>query len=809
MSKETVRYCWGCERVHTAVFITFPSDEATSATWVQKWNETFSSNRKRADNIRICDRWYVVGSGETKKGQKRTKIPTFKQGMDGKAMDKEIGAERDVRKKELDERRRANEHLLQQQRIDRAKAESEYHKQQHEAAQRKLQILSPAPAPVRPASIARTPSMDRPLMPAPVVLEANNRLAHYFYVDNLEVVNNITEAIRVESNYKGKKIELDRMILLTLWRLTEAKQFTELSDGEDLDRTNISRNIHKILPSLAKHVYEEYTPRVIFPTTRPSNSGSSTNTNDNARQLELDMDIDAEDIPNPIKMPPICAYYMRGTNYFLDDSTYVYLADVPHNFDTNRLLWDSHKECHTIRFYNVCHPTGHHICFFGPNDAQAEDYIVSKFYDESPYFRSVVDNLKCKISDRGFNRVIEARDWNRNVGLTVHCAADASDSPWRVDQREQNQLYSAMRAPVEQRHAPLRQFDLLNEFPIEEIKYVREWYQLAVGLTNMKVTRSFCNMNEVDEMAILRTLRGESVQLVMSLPLAPPPLIDWYVPALFIWNWPLSYLAPEAAPATLEDISNNRIPPPTPQVSIHTLIQEAIGNAIISEAALSRLTLEPLKEICRRANLGQSGRKNEIVQRIWQASLTPPRPTLRMPSWTAPRIPPPSIYLRSQLHHTPKSQFRQLTANHAHILPNFTYDNLVYLLRTPTTSVHLPMYSKSLIRAEDHANDFSVDLKQLSYFNKVIVYNSVHSSMKKTSQSVYLFYTLPQFAPVTLDYWNSNNLTRYCTCLNGLSGNCSHIAVTLRHVAILQGMIQPHRKYYAAIVEDTINIRGD
>lgn len=197
------------------------------------------------------------------------------------------------------------------------------------------------------------------------------------------------------------------------------------------------------------------------------------------------------------------------------------------------------------------------------------------------------------------------------------------------------------------------------------------------------------------------------------------------------------------------------------------------------------------------------------MNRIHLAYLTPVRPSLRMPWWGAPRIPPPSIYIRSMLHHSPKANYLELSAEIAKLLPNFTYEQLVYLLRTPTTSGKLPLYSKSLIRAENHANDFKVDLKYLSYYNKVVVFNSVHSSMKKTSQSVYLMYSLPQIVPLPLEYWNCNNLTRYCTCLNGLSGNCSHIAVTLRHVAILQGVILPHRKYYAAIIEETINLRAD
>jgi len=69
------------------------------------------------------------------------------------------------------------------------------------------------------------------------------------------------------------------------WRLTEAKQYTELADSEWLDRTNISRQIHKILPALSKHVYEEYTARLqqrVWATAAP---------------VTLDMDIEAEDIP--------------------------------------------------------------------------------------------------------------------------------------------------------------------------------------------------------------------------------------------------------------------------------------------------------------------------------------------------------------------------------------------------------------------------------------------------------------------------------------------------------------------------------
>lgn len=395
MSKDCNRYCWGCEREHRGFYTAFPIDEKKSGEWVDKWNETFATERKRVENIRICTRWYLPASVVTKRGQKRTTIPTFIQGMDGKSMDLIVGSERDIRKKEVEERRKTNEQNNLLNKIQQAQQDKEYYEKQLEATQNKLKLLSPQSSQVQQQPIF-SPSMLQPLLPSPLELETNNRLAHYFYVDNLEVINKMMQAIKKQSGYKGKKIALDRLILLTLWRLTEAKEFTELADCEKLDRTNISRQMHKILPSLSKYVYNEYTARVEFPA------------NENQNKFEQ------------MKLPPICSYYMRGTNYFLDDSTYVYLEDVPQNFDSNRALFDSHKETHTIRFYNVCHPTGHHICFFGPNDAQSEDYIVRKFYEEDEYFRSIVDNLKCKISDRGFNRVIESRDWSRRVGLTVH-----------------------------------------------------------------------------------------------------------------------------------------------------------------------------------------------------------------------------------------------------------------------------------------------------------------------------------------------------------------------------------------------------
>ena len=75
-------------------------------------------------------------------------------------------------------------------------------------------------------------------------LEANNRLAHYFYVESLDVVRRIADAIRVESKYEGKKIDLERLILLTFWRLTEAKQYTEFDvnlANKHLDMAGITK----------------------------------------------------------------------------------------------------------------------------------------------------------------------------------------------------------------------------------------------------------------------------------------------------------------------------------------------------------------------------------------------------------------------------------------------------------------------------------------------------------------------------------------------------------------------------------------
>lgn len=97
MSLESFRYCWGCEREHSGFFISFPRKPDLSAAWVQKWNDTFDTERKAVTVIRVCNRWYQPGTAETKKGQKRTKIPTFIRGLDGKQNDIRTGNERDVR----------------------------------------------------------------------------------------------------------------------------------------------------------------------------------------------------------------------------------------------------------------------------------------------------------------------------------------------------------------------------------------------------------------------------------------------------------------------------------------------------------------------------------------------------------------------------------------------------------------------------------------------------------------------------------------------------------------------------------------
>jgi hypothetical protein len=618
-----------------------------------------------------------------------------------------------------------------------------------------------------------------------------------------------------KKKYCGK-VELEKIIADILRRLKEGTTFSQITESSPINRTNVSRQIHKVLPFLARHVYSTYTRPVSYP--KPS---AQTNTNemaineDNHDEVSMELlNADAPIIINAEKLssvivPPICKLYMNGQDYFLDDSTYIYVKDVPHNFDSNRMLFDQHKTAITIRFYNITQPTGEHICYFGPNDSQSEDYITMQFYKESEYFRSLVDSTKTKISDRGFNRIIGAREWSMEVGLTIHTAADASDVPWRVDVREENQLYSAMRAPAEQRHAPIRQFHLLNEFPFEEIKYVEFWYQLAVGLSNKKVDKSFVSLKEVDEEEIKRTLKGQSIVWIPSFSFGYSISDYFATPSIFRWMWPASYLSPEAVPASLEDLSKGIMPIITTSVPLLTIVQQVMkrGAASFTKDELMTLSCESLKEILRQTNLGVSGRKEELANRIYFGLITPPRPKLHRPDWFAPRIPPPAFDIRCLCVNYPSTSFSPMTQQAAYLFPRFTESDLIYLLRTPTTSRELPMYSKSLIRSEDHGNDFKVDLHYLSFENKAIVRNTVHSSMKGTTQTIFLFYTFPFASPVILEYWNSNNLTRWCYCKNGFSGNCSHIASTLRHIAILQGTLQPHRKAYAAVVEDTINIR--
>ena len=145
---------------------------------------------------------------------------------------------------------------------------------------------------------------------------------------------------------------------------------------------------------------------------------------------------------------------------------YLYFRSNVHHFPSNKTLFDKHKGWNDLRFYNCTYPDGNPMIYFGPNDSQSEDYICKLFCEQSPVFKLIIRTVKTKLSDRGFGRTIEGREWSLKEKLNVWTAYDANKVPWNSMEVRDNRLFAALRAPVEQFHTYTRIFELFNNFPI-------------------------------------------------------------------------------------------------------------------------------------------------------------------------------------------------------------------------------------------------------------------------------------------------------------------------------------------------------
>ena len=221
--------------------------------------------------------------------------------------------------------------------------------------------------------------------------------------------------------------------------------------------------------------------------------------------------------------------------------------------------------------------------------------------------------------------------------------------------------------------------------------------------------------------------------------------------------------------------------------------------------------MEKLKSILKTSGSFVSGNKPVLVARIFaevEATKWKQESFLKYPEWLPDLVIPMSFKARSALlKSVNNTTYTVLTEEYAMCLPQFTQDQLNFILMTPSTSALFP-YSKSLIRCELFQEQ-DITLKFRHHKNNVIVWNKVKPSFKTDTHSVFLCYHLPPGTyhdePLILGYFMSNNLTRFCTCKNGTSSNCSHIALTFRQIAILQGVIKHKPKSYVSAIKSSVN----
>ena len=550
--------CVGCRRRHGnnegVIWLAIPMVPNRRKIWMDSLNKKLNRDIPESyhgSRMNICQKWlpadYVRGKGRTP-----NPLPKWQDCLDGRGLDhqhsQQVRFNRTtsfLQKKENNfavqkVTREAKKLAKQHERVKKLREDLKQVQAELTKAEGKLCEIDPDAKVHIEAEHEASEIFKQSLVPSYETLECNGSLSSYIYLEKLADVIQISEYTRVAMEKDGKPyrrtIPLLQIVLFILRKLRQNDSWSTLDDAMVTDanikrRTTIERSVHAVLPYLGTALCN-------------SKIGFSE------EHVE-------------VHTPPVCKSFTLFP-YVLDDSTYVYLSQKPHHFPTNNALFDKHKDCADVRFYNCTYADGSMLNWFGPNDSQSEDYICKTFEEKSPEFATVIDKISSKVSDRGFGRTIKGQKWSNEKRLNVWTGCDAPPNgvPWTSKQVQDNKIYAALRAPVEQYHTYIRIFKLFNAFPLAEIKHAQHWYKCAVGLIMYRFeSLDLVDTGPVDNDARLKIISDVRKQPVVlnhtnEMDTAHHVIFDW------IQDYPKDFDDVRARPASRAQLVKGDRPSP-------------------------------------------------------------------------------------------------------------------------------------------------------------------------------------------------------------------------------------------------------
>ncbi len=278
----------------------------------------------------------------------------------------------------------------------------------------------------------------------------------------------------------------------------------------------------------------------------------------------------------------------------------------------------------------------------------------------------------------------------------------------------------------------------------------------------------------------------------------------------------------------------------------------ALPDARLSEEVLLGLTRTKLQQLATDLTEASSGNKPIIASRIltrWKkasqlresasslASLACQWP----PGWIAsavsiarlqPTFPTNSDWRRAvQESFNKELPWNALESASASCFPKITETSIKNYLRTPTvsnSSNHSATFNRSTSFLKGNCGFVHDRIEYLVHeaSHKILIHGTVRPSMSKSQRNheVYILVCfpdqqqnhtqpesssqqdLPPQQPQTLQPLASiERLYKHCTCKNGTSGNCSHIAAILSRVGMLQGNISPKNSLFDDLICDSVD----
>jgi hypothetical protein len=521
------------------------------------------------------------------------------------------------------------------------------------------------------------------------------------------------------------------------------------------------------------------------------------------------------------------------------DSTYAYhKKDGYYNLQKANYLRHKHRDGNTI--LTIIYANGGGGDFYGPNLADE---------NEDERFRRAAEALDLVklndgrpiVVDRGFCRTQRGEEFAKRHQLSFVRPWDAPPGGYTALQVEQNKAITSWRQANEQFHARIKDQELLQMFPIEELKYFKFYFGMAFGLACHCRDPFYDVAAPYQQEQLLKTAGSERFPFpdvpatpdFDSLKFSFPTQSDAAVPTGDVRFLPLpTDLRSRGGKQEIDDgdggdgdtTMNDPDGDDTPKELSKEQEAKAIGVRIrrammalaielpaVGKSLTLKRHLRPLADKLGVDAKGLATRplKLALYEKInsgeIELDVSPPDNDqgkfIRIPEDVRGQ-PVPLHTRRSFIDANEQSKgWAKLNSAVASKFPSLDDDTLAFFFATPTVSLRDSIRSASVERAKLFSDGdctySSLKLRYAADKDHVVVSNVCQASMSSASYRPVVAFTAPTRRQNATKRSIRAKMSAFCPCKNGeCGGNCAHTVALLRRVAQLQGTtkVSPSRR---------------